>query len=305
MVCYAGLKALLARALPGRSAGRAPQHAAQGPARPGQQPSGDRAVDAVADDSRRRGARGALRHGRSRRRGRGRPHAAGVRAVCARLRHVPRRLGLPLLGGADADDAQLPGEPGRARVDPEVVRRTRRRVAGRRCWPASRPSACATRRACSRWSAGQRSNRSLRVLLALDAALDPVARARAAQAGAALQPSAPRRARHRRRALRRRASRAARRRVHADVRRAGCAARGQRHVPRPPRRGGPQRRIKAHEALTAMRPPDTFVLEEGAYLARRIGDRGGTPTASSRPALHRHQRVRRHGRRRARRSSPT
>ena len=59
----------------------------------------------------------------------------------------------------------------------------------------------------------------------LDAALDPVARARAAQAGAPLQPSAPRGARHRRRPLRRGTSRAPRRCVHADVRRARHAAR--------------------------------------------------------------------------------
>ena len=54
-------------------------------------------------------------------------------------------------------------------------------------------------------------------------------------------------------------------------------------------------RVTAHEALAAMRPPDTFVLEEGTYLG--IGDRGsgigdqgsgiggGTSTSSSRPAL--------------------
>ena len=47
-------------------------------------------------------------------------------------------------------------------------------------------------------------------------------------------------------------------------------------------------RLEAHEALTAMRPPDTFVLEEGAYLG--IGDQGsgiggGTSMSSSRPAL--------------------
>ena len=47
-------------------------------------------------------------------------------------------------------------------------------------------------------------------------------------------------------------------------------------------------RVTAHVALAAMRPPDTFVLEEGAYLG--IGDQGsgsagGTPMESSRPAL--------------------
>jgi pyruvate,water dikinase len=50
-------------------------------------------------------------------------------------------------------------------------------------------------------------------------------------------------------------------------------------------------RITAHEALAAMHPPDTFVLEEGAYLGigdhgSGIGDQGsGIGGASSRPAL--------------------
>ena len=42
-------------------------------------------------------------------------------------------------------------------------------------------------------------------------------------------------------------------------------------------------RIKAHAALTAMRPPDSFVLEEGAY--RGIRDQGSGIRDSSRPAL--------------------
>ena len=111
-----------------RRAGRAAQYAAQSAAGPGQQHAGNRAVEALAPDLRGRRPRRALRDCGAGRGGVGDPHYARLCAVRPRLRRLSRRLGLPLFGGADADLAQLPGESGRARLDPQVLRRARRRI---------------------------------------------------------------------------------------------------------------------------------------------------------------------------------
>ena len=193
------------RAFPGRRPAGAPQHAAEGAAGSGEQHAGARAVEAVAADSRRRGA------------ARRSSPTAGRRACSPRIRaRPPVRARSARASTRYLDDwgfrcsAELmltvpsfQEDPRRAHRSPEGLRRDGRRVAGDAPARASRRERARETRARARGAAPASVSapaiRHQSVVVgtapALDAALDPAARARAAQAGAALQPAAPHRAR--------------------------------------------------------------------------------------------------------------
>ena len=193
-------------------------------------------------------------------------HQAGLCAVRPRLRHLPERLGLPLLRGADADGSELPGESrprssrsssptpsatasrpkdvAGARQQAERVAETARVLADGRPDPRRSRCACCSAGRSGRFScaSGRGSNRRS------STAGSAASRWRSATTSA---PSGR---------LERRDDVFMLTFDELDTLLAGGAMFPD-HLAEEIRG-----RLAAHAELCAMRPPDKFVLAEGAYL---------------------------------------